>query len=358
MSGLSRAGVGAFWLSCVLACGAETDAPEAESGNTDQPAASGQDGGRPASPGSRQAPNASSLGTISEQTSASCVSLPMIPPREPVLSYAAGCAVTSLQPMSEMGIMAADHDARQLLVGRWRLCGGSADYGGFQHARIEFGSNGRNQLLQSNADRLQSIDGAQGVYYLLESGQFMQRGKLTLNRFASFISVDPTLSVIQIVPAEDSSAPTPRYVRVQADERSAAANTFSTATDDCSLVGVWDTAPDSKNPAAAFAFNEHGEWYGGPRGADLCAEHSMYGTYNLQSPDQPIMDTFDLLDLRFDLVTNVGAGRCEFWLSAGFLPIFSDDCNRVQLELSYDNCTGGRGYLKAPGDELSRRLPR
>jgi hypothetical protein len=157
---------------------------------------------------------------------------------------------------------------------------------------------------------------------------------------------------------QDPSATPLRYVRVPPDEESAAANTFSTSDGRCSMVGVWDTAQQSANPAAAFAFNERGEWFGGAWGSDLCAAHSMYGTYNLETRGGPVMDNFDLPPTtELELVTNVGAGRCDFWFNAGFSPTFSDDCSRVRLANTWDNCTGGRGYLNYPGEELIRRGP-
>jgi len=255
--------------------------------------------------------------------------------------------------------LAGGEDARELLVGRWQLCGEAAYYGGAQHAGIEFGSNGRNQLLRErNGTLLPLSGGPRGVYYLLGSGQFMQRGELTFGGYAASVSFDSSLSVMQLASDGEQSGPPLRYVRVAPDERSAAANTFSTASAECSMVGVWDTALPSSNPRAAFAFNEGGEWFGGEWGSDLCAAHSMYGTYNLETRGGPVMDNFDLPpETEFEIVSNIGAGRCQFWFNAGFLPSFSADCNRVHLETTWDNCTGGRGYLNSPGDDLIRRVP-
>jgi hypothetical protein len=89
------------------------------------------------------------------------------------------------------------------------------------------------------------------------------------------------------------------------------------------------------------------EWFSCPRvrasrGADVCDEHTMYGTYEL-SPGE------------FTVVTNVGAGLCHFWFGAGFHATFNDTCDEVVLDATWDNCTGGRGYLGYPGDVLIKR---
>jgi hypothetical protein len=291
--------------------------------------------------------------SISSQADASCVSLPPLPPRLPQRSYAESCAVTSFVPGADA--MSGVSDARALLVGRWQLCGEPALYGEHSHAGIEFGSNGRNQLLRvRNGDLLVPLSDTQGTYFFSSSGQLLQRGELILNEPAAVLKFDASGDALQLELPEQGRAL--RYARVAPDLESAAANRFSTSALGCSMVGVWDTVQGSKNPAAAFAFNERGEWFGGAWGSDLCAAHSMYGTYNLVAP-AVIQDNFDLLDVRFELVSNVGAGACEYWRGAGFLPQFSDDCSRVELESTWDNCAGGRGYLSSPGEVLLRRSP-
>ncbi len=304
-------------------------------------------------------PNPSPGEAIAGQVSAECVAVPQVSARQPVLSFDDGCAETSLQPLADSSTIAESGDARELLVGRWRLCGGTAYYGGSEHEGIEFGSNGRNRLLRSSGGRLiPSGNDARGVYYLLGSGQFMQRGELFVAGYATFASFDPTFSVLQLAQEVEGDLSPLRYVRVAPDEAGAADNTFSTEAAGCSMVGVWDTVLPSANPGAAFAFNERGEWFGGEYGSDLCAAHTMSGTYNLETRGGPVFDNFDMPpESEFELVTNFGAGSCQFWLSAGFLPTFSSDCNRVRLQPLWDNCTGGRGYLNPPGDDLIRRMP-
>jgi hypothetical protein len=365
MSWLRRVGMGAFALSCIVACGADADTSELGPREGDTGTAPlGGPNELPSQPlpGSSEPPVAlptpPPAGAISEQASASCVALPEVEPRQPVLSYAAGCAVTSFEPPPEAMSSAGGEDARALLVGRWQLCDDPVYYGGVQHAGLEFGSNGRNQLLRSSGGTLAPLvpGSPRGVYYLLGSGQFMQRGDLTFGGYAASARFDATLSVMQLESEQNQPL---RYVRIAPDEGSAAANTFSTATaSGCSMVGVWDTALPGNNPGAAFAFNERGDWFGGEWGSDLCASHTMYGTYNLETRGGNVMDNFDVpAQTEFELVTNIGAGRCQFWFNGGFVPTFSADCNRVHLAAAWDNCTGGRGYLNDPGDDLIRRVP-
>jgi hypothetical protein len=376
MSWLSCIAMGVLGLSCIAGCGAEAETlgTEVETPGADvetpgaaqregdlgspSPAARGEQPPRP-SPEPGEPPATPPAAALSGQASASCVALPVVSPRQPVLSYEEGCAVTSFEPMPEPMSEAGRDDARALLVGRWQLCGDAAYYGGAQHAGLEFGSNGRNQLLWSSGGSLVPLEGGpRGVYYVLGSGQFMQRGELSFSGYAGYARFDATLSVMQLASADEAGGSPLRYVRVAPDEASAAANVFSTAAGGCSMVGVWDTDPSSRNPGAAFAFNERGEWFGGEWGSDLCAAYDMYGTYNLETRGGPVMDNFDEPPQTvFELVTNVGAGQCAFWFNAGFGPTFSADCSRVHLATAWDNCTGGRGYLNSPGDDLIRRVP-
>jgi hypothetical protein len=289
--------------------------------------------------------------SISAQSSASCVALPPMPPQQPTLSYEQSCALSEFVPAA--ADMSHRDDARPLLVGRWELCGAEALYGSQPHAGIEFGSNGRDQLLRrENGALLPVADGPTGEYTLLASGQFMQRGELSLDEYAVFAEFDASLSALRLPTAQGEL----RYARVAPDVQSAAANRFSTRGGGCSMVGVWDTSPNSSNPTAAFAFNEQGEWFGGEWGSDLCSAHSMFGTYQLVDHAAGGGDIAGSVSPEFELVTNVGAGLCSFWFGAGFSPRFSDDCKRVELTGTWDNCTGGRGYL-GHAEVLTRRTP-
>jgi hypothetical protein len=274
-----------------------------------------------------------------------------MPPQQPTLSYAQSCALSEFVPAA--ADMSHQGDAGPLLVGRWELCGAEALYGSQAHAGIEFGSNGRDQLLhRENGALVPVANGPTGEYTLLASGQFMQRGELSLDEYAVFAEFDASLSALRL-PTQQGEL---RYARVAPDLQTAAANRFSTRGGGCSMVGVWDTSLDSSNPPAAFAFNEEGEWFGGEWGSDLCDDHSMYGTYQLVDRALGGDDVARSVSTEFELVTNVGAGLCSFWFGAGFSPRFSDDCQSVELTGTWDNCTGGRGYL-GQTDVLTRRTP-
>jgi hypothetical protein len=141
-----------------------------------------------------------------------------------------------------------------------------------------------------------------------------------------------------------------RYARVAGDPASEAANAFPTTDGQCSLVGAWDTSPEGLSPVtlwgpgdttividpqASFSFDAAGRWVGGPLGADLCSTQSMHGTYSLDAT-------------RFELVTNVGAGLCDFWFNGGFTVTFNETCSEARITQTFDNCTGGRAYFNDP----------
>jgi hypothetical protein len=278
--------------------------------------------------------------TLPSPASYECVALPLVEPRQPQHGYTESCAVEALATTPDS--VSSDTDARPFLVGRWQLCGEERPFGQTAHAGLEFGSNGRVQLLQSGDGALIAASNAPtGSFTLLPSGQFMLRGALSLDEYAVFTRFDASFDTLEI----DAFGTTLRYARVAPDTASAARNVFSTQSGTCVMAGVWDTASDSVNTPAAFAFNETGEWFGGKRGANLCDAHGMYGTYELTGEDQ------------FNIVTNVGAGVCQYWFDASFSATFSQDCNQVRLTATGDNCTGGRGVLDWPGDVLVRRQP-
>ncbi len=270
---------------------------------------------------------------------ADCVVLPSVEPMLPVLPYARACTLP-IDSTTRTG-MGADDDSRDLIVGRWRVCG---DAGGIVppgHAGIEFGENGRYQLLGLDGDALVPVAGApRGFYYLLASGQLELRSSTDVS--TQFLYFDGTLGAMQAEDVYPTNGGMAHLARVEPDVQSAALNAFSTSDGRCSLDGTWDTAPDSVNPSASFLFDADGEWFGGERGANLCNEQTMYGTYELTSDE-------------FSIVTNVGAGLCHFWFGAGFGATFDETCDRVVLDLVWDNCTGGRGYLNGPGDVLIKR---
>jgi hypothetical protein len=100
------------------------------------------------------------------------------------------------------------------------------------------------------------------------------------------------------------------------------------------MIGTWDLPANHAlptAPAATFSFDGAGNFVGGPEGSDLCAGHTMYGTYSL-SPKW------------FQITTGVAMGLCQWWFWAAFPVTFDSTCTHVTLVQHYDNCTGGRGY--------------
>ncbi|HEX9295436.1 MAG TPA: hypothetical protein VF881_06360 [Polyangiaceae bacterium] len=102
----------------------------------------------------------------------------------------------------------------------------------------------------------------------------------------------------------------------------------------CSMVGTWDvpSAPDA--PAASFSFDEVGNFVGALLGSELCASHTMYGTYSL-TPGL------------FELTTNIGMGGCAWWFGAGYTATFDGNCAHLMIRPMWDGCTGGRRYFDA-----------
>jgi hypothetical protein len=92
----------------------------------------------------------------------------------------------------------------------------------------------------------------------------------------------------------------------------------------------------------SISFDALGNFVAGPPGADLCAGHTMYGTYRLMPGV-------------FELTQNVGMGFCDFWFGGGFNATFDAGCNRVRLVTTWDNCTGGRGYFNGTNELVKRR---
>jgi len=94
-------GLGTLGLTCVVACGAKVDALAVGQGEVDQSSGSSSrdEPASPASPEANQSPAAlpapSTADASSARASASCVALPVVAARPPVLSYEVGCAVAS-----------------------------------------------------------------------------------------------------------------------------------------------------------------------------------------------------------------------------------------------------------------------
>jgi hypothetical protein len=262
-----------------------------------------------------------------------------VQPLPPLVSAAQACGGDTGAVLLERAQgMASDADSRAVLVGRWVPCGATT-FSTTPHAGIEFGANGRWQLLtDSGSGLLPMTPPAAGRYYLLYSGQLDLRPETTVAASVLFLSVSRNA----LLATWDSGTAT--YARVAPAPLNGRDNPPSITDGTCTLVGTWDTAPASggtQDPQATLSFDDQGNFIGGPPGAELCAGHTMYGTYQL-SPGL------------FEITTNIGMGMCHWWYDGGWPITFGSGCATATLQRSWDNCTGGRGYLNNP-TVLTRR---
>jgi hypothetical protein len=231
-------------------------------------------------------------------------------------------------------------DARDRLVGRWVACG-ETGLRPQPHAGIEFGANGRWRLLAGDASGAlvpAPAPGPTGHYFLLSRDQFQMTDE-GVGGAAHFVSWAASMDLARF---EDTAGGARGiYARTRPSPLNGRDNVPSITDGTCSMVGTWDLAATEQSPAATFSFDEAGNFVGGPPGADLCAGHTMSGTYRL-SPGL------------FQLTENVGMGRCDWWFDAGYPATFNADCSQLNLVQLHDNCTGGRGYFNG-ATVLTRR---
>jgi hypothetical protein len=178
-----------------------------------------------------------------------------------------------------------------------------------------------------------SAAGTTGTFYLLGSGQLDIVDDANTGTRLTWVSFAAGMDAARF--GDGTGAPGSIYARTVPSALNGNDNLPSVSDGQCSMVGDWDL-PANPNPpgapAATFSFDAAGNFVGGPQGSDLCASHTMYGTYQL-TPGW------------FQLTTNVGLGACQWWFSAAYPASFSADCASVTLTQMYDNCTGGRGYF-------------
>jgi hypothetical protein len=247
------------------------------------------------------------------------------------------------------GSTGANGDSRALIVGRWVPCGPTSFRGVF-NAVIELGANGRWLLL--TFDETGAIgpmppgsSNVVGRYYALGTGQIDVTDEgVGGGIFISFLQFAGSLDIMRFNNSDPSGAMSGVYARAVPSPANGRANIPSTADGRCSMVGTWEVPANTVTPvepAASLSFDSYGNFVGGPQGSNLCASHTMYGTYRL-SPGL------------FQLTSNVGMGLCTWWLDAGYPATFDQDCKHVMLTQFYDNCTGGRGYLNGQ-TTLTRR---
>lgn len=230
-----------------------------------------------------------------------------------------------------------------ILVGRWRSCGGSGVLSSTVHDGIEFGANGRWRLLRQDPILgLVALDtptgDSQGRYHLLGTGLLVLLGEGFENGHGFTVRLTSDLGAAYF--SGDIDFGWPIYARTTASPLNGRDNPPSIADRACTLVGTWDTQtieyPDAALPPdsrVTLSFDEAGNFVGGPLGTDLCQTHEFYGTYRL-SPDL----------FQF---TNYTGGSCD-GAELGMPIVFDDDCLHATVTTRFDNCTGRRGYFNRP----------
>jgi hypothetical protein len=237
-------------------------------------------------------------------------------------------------------------DHRANIVGRWATC----DAQGFTpkpHAGIEFGANGRYQLLARDPSGAlgPTSPPVRGYYYLLGSGQLDVSDENLAEGTRIFrLTFAPGEDTLRF---EDSGLPAIQtiYARTTPSPSNGDDNVPSVSDGRCSMVGDWDVPPNEVSPvapASTWSFDDRGNFVVGPRGSNLCAPPTMWGTYRLSA------------DGGFQIATNWNLGLCDWWFSAAYPASFDATCAHVTLQQRNDGCTGGRGYLNGT-TTLTRR---
>ncbi|HET6282787.1 MAG TPA: hypothetical protein VFH73_17620 [Polyangia bacterium] len=237
-------------------------------------------------------------------------------------------------------------DHRDKIVGRWATCGA----GGVipvQHAGIEFGSNGRWQLLQNDAaGALAPLSPpVRGYYYALGSGQLDLNPEGPLDQGGNILHTTfaPGMNAVRFeigISGSESAI----YARTTPSPSNGRDNAPSITDGRCEMIGTWDIPANNRQPfapPASISFDASGNFVAGDLGSNLCENAPMYGTYRL-SPGL------------FQLTSNFNMGLCDWWYSAGYPATFDATCAHVTLMQYWDNCTGGRGYLNGT-TTLTRR---
>jgi hypothetical protein len=271
------------------------------------------------------------------------------------MTVADACKAAAAGPWSypstvALGGPGSNDDARAPLVGRWATCGKKGAFSTLSHAGIEFGANGRWRLLKTDSSgALVPVDplvaGAMGRYHAFGSGQLDLVSEGVEPGQIAFVKFTADMHALRYGGGSMPGAPKGDYGRAQPSPLNGNDNPPSVSDGKCSMVGTWDVPANTAMPtakAASIAFDAAGNFVGGPLGSDLCAAHTMYGTYRL-APGL------------FQLTSNVGMGGCYWAMGAGYAATFDETCTTVKLAREYDGCTGGRGYLNEPTTLTRRR---
>jgi hypothetical protein len=276
---------------------------------------------------------------------------PQVQPMLPQAAVADVCAAAAATPATSWTLavgLTQNADGRAFIVGRWSACG--TENSGFSfiaHDGVEFGANGRWRLLALDASgSFVPVAGssAAGYYYLLGSGQLNVTIDQTGGTRFSTLKFADGVDALQFSTSGNPPS-VGNYARSTPSPLNGNDNLPSVSDGTCSMVGTWDvpagTSP-SGSAAAAFSFDAAGNFIGGAFGADLCAGHTMDGTYQLRPGT-------------FELTSGVGLGSCQWWYTASYGASFSPDCSSLTLTRQTDNCTGGRLYLNGQTSTMTRR---
>jgi hypothetical protein len=227
------------------------------------------------------------------------------------------------------------------IVGRWLTCGTGMVVAS-PHAGIEFGGNGRWQLLTKDGNDALVPIAMRGYYYVLGNGQVQIADESSFGPFGAFVTfADGNRDVVRFDGGPQTNA---IYARAAPSPTNGDDNVPSVSDGHCSMVGTWDvpaTMSPPGAPASVWSFDEAGHFVVGAPSDDLCGPHKMWGTYRLAT------------DFGFQLTSNWNLGQCDWWFTAAFPAKFSADCSTLTTVQMSDNCTGGRGYLN--GTTVLRR---
>jgi hypothetical protein len=311
----------------------------------ERPSDAGSSGGP--TPGRDAAPALDTSPAIGPPPDPGCWSnqLPaQVQPRLPQAAVADICAAAAATPATSWTLasgLTEYADGRAFIVGRWASCDKESGFPSVAHTGLEFGANGRWRLLDTDSTGAlvpSSAAGSTGYYYLLGIGQINMTGESLSPIESRTVKFAVGLEGLRF---EGSTAAT--YARTQPSPQNGNDNLPSVSDGTCSMVGTWDLPKQGAASAASFSFDAAGNFVGGAFGSDLCAGHTMYGTYQL-------------LPGQFELATSSGLGTCQWSDSATYpAPSFSADCSSVTLTRQYDNCTGGRIYFNQVTTMMRRR---
>ncbi len=277
---------------------------------------------------------------------------PILPTATVSASCMAASTITQWSPPVADAGPTDGADGRAWIVGQWLACSaGDTTFSSAPSVGIEFGGNGRWRLLVADSGAIVPTTttdggyiggindagvadnaGTQGGYWALANGQLEWFDDGSSNFYQlDTLALSPDGNALQVTANPALATAVSYFARTSPAANNGDDNVPTTTDGTCSLVGTWNLAMTSQSPAATFSFDALGNFVGGALGADLCASHTMYGTYLLSAGI-------------FQLTENIGLGSCASGAGAGYRAAFDATCTQLTLQLSWDHC-GGRGYF-------------